>query len=341
MKKIINWGLIGLGNAANNLATQFVKLENANLLAVASLSEKKRDYYKENYKLDDKNVYSNYESIFQNKDIDIIYIALPNSFHEKYCLEAINYNKNVLVEKPLTFSIKSFKKIKDKFIKNKILLEEGTANKFHPFYQKIFENLKKLDFNKLKYINTSFGNDALGGKKIFNFRFKRINHKKRLFNKDLLGGAILDGGIYPISLLIDIMQFFNHDVSEIKYIDCVKKSSKNVDLESTLNLSINDTQIKIKTSLINNLENNFILKADDYEIILENIFDINSKSMIKIKSYSNYKEICNSYRENSYFFQIKNISELLLKKDINEDLFKKNFSKIEKNNNILSNWLNY
>ena len=54
------------------------------------------------------------------------------------------------------------------------------ARKFHPFYIKALEEINKLHFSEIFKIKSSFGNDALGGKKIFGLRLKRINHKKRI-----------------------------------------------------------------------------------------------------------------------------------------------------------------
>ena len=50
MKKFINWGFVGLGNASLNLAKEFEKLDNSNLLAVASHNEKNRILYKNKFK---------------------------------------------------------------------------------------------------------------------------------------------------------------------------------------------------------------------------------------------------------------------------------------------------
>ena len=71
--------------------------------------------------------------------------------------------------------------------------------------------LRNLDHSKIYKIKSSFGNDALGGRKIFGFRLKRINTNKRLFNQSLGGGAILDGGIYPVSLIVDILDQYQND----------------------------------------------------------------------------------------------------------------------------------
>ena len=227
MKKFINWGFVGLGNASLNLANEFEKLDNSNLLAIASHQEEKRALYKEKFNLENKNIFSDYEDVFKHPDVDIIYIGLPNSLHERYCFMALEYNKNILVEKPITKNFINFKLLKKNFLKKKLLLEEGTTNKYHPFYQQALNEINDIEYSSILKIKSSFGNDALGGKKFFGLRLKKINHEKRLFNKKLDGGSILDGGIYPISLLIDILYLFkNNFINDLIINSCKKKKKK-------------------------------------------------------------------------------------------------------------------
>ena len=67
--------------------------------------------------------------------------------------------------------------------------------------------------------------------------------------------------------------------------------------------------------------------------------DINTS--IKINSKNNCSELTNSYLENSYFYEVKNTSELLLNKNTDFNILQKLFLKIEKNNNLLSKWYKY
>ena len=80
MKKI-NWGIIGLGNVAFQFSQNFFNLDNAKLLAVASKDFKKIDLYKKNFSLENKYCFNNYLKLICCKKIDIVYLALPNSFH--------------------------------------------------------------------------------------------------------------------------------------------------------------------------------------------------------------------------------------------------------------------
>ena len=340
MNKIIKWGLVGLGNASFNIAKEFNKIDNSKLIAIASKTNTKLEEFRKKFNISHENSYSDYEKIFQNKDIDIIYLGLPNALHEKFCLKALEYNKHVLVEKPITIDFESFLRIKNQFDKKDLLLEEGTANKHHPFYKNVINILSKINHSNIYKIKSSFGNDALGGKKIFGFRLKKINTNKRLFNKSLGGGAILDGGIYPISLIVDILNLFSKDYFEDLYISkCYKNISKNIDLNSKIHLKIKKIEIEIETSLIKNLSNNLEIYTKDEFIKIENIFNISSNSSMQIEKDGDKKFITNKDNNNSYYHEIKEISELLIKNINNGEDFQKKFYKIEKNFKFLSKWL--
>ena len=341
MNRIINWGLIGLGNASLNLAKEFNKINNSKLVAVASLTKEKRDYFSSNFNFDKKNIYSDYEKILKNKLLDIVYIGLPNSMHEELCLRALDNNKNVLIEKPITTNLKSFNKIKKKFYEKKLLIQEGTANKFHPFYKQVLNYFKTLEQSKIIKIKSSFGNDALGGKKIFGFRFKRINNEKRLFNKDLGGGSILDGGIYPVSLIVDIFNLYNINfLNEIKDLTCQKKKSNNIDLNSKLNFFIDKSQVELETSLIDNLDDSLEVYTNNENIHIKNIYNISLNSSIIFSKNNHQKKIFNKDEKSSYFYEICETSNLLNKNSSVSKNFNDEFIKIEKNIDLLSKWFN-
>ena len=63
MKKIINWGFIGLGNASLNLAKEFKKIDNARLISIASHSKEKRSYFKKKFNINDQNIFSNQHTV--------------------------------------------------------------------------------------------------------------------------------------------------------------------------------------------------------------------------------------------------------------------------------------
>ena len=120
-----------------------------------------------------------------------------------------------------------------------------------------------------------------------------------------------------------------------------KKISKNIDLESSLTLSYRNIEIKLKTSLTKNLENNFIIYTDKDVITLRNIFNISLESALEFKDNKN-KNLYNLDKFNSYHYEIMNISNLLINRKIFEnDSLDVSLKKIENKIELLSDWFEY
>ena len=83
---IVNWGIIGLGNIAQKFAEGFKNIDNAKLLGLTSRDDKKLQKFKEDFRIEDKYCFNNYQSMINCSDIDIVYIALPNSLHYECCI---------------------------------------------------------------------------------------------------------------------------------------------------------------------------------------------------------------------------------------------------------------
>ena len=114
----VKWGIIGLGNIASKFAEGFQYTKNAKLLAISSRSENKLITFKNKFQIDENFCFSNYESLLECKDLDIVYIALPHSFHHEWVIKSIEKGKNILVEKPATVNFSQMENIKNN-LKNK------------------------------------------------------------------------------------------------------------------------------------------------------------------------------------------------------------------------------
>ena len=169
MKRLINWGIIGLGNAARCFSTGFLNLTNAKLLAVASKNLEKLQYFKNNYHIEDNRAFTRYEDLLSCKDIDIVYIALPNSMHSRWIINSARNRKNILVEKPVTLNSEELRLALLAVNNNAIFFTEGFLYRYHPQTFKIIELIKENNIGDIYKINISFGNDALGGKRFFGY----------------------------------------------------------------------------------------------------------------------------------------------------------------------------
>ena len=98
--KQINWGIIGLGAIAYRFAESFKFIDKAKLLGVASKDSNKLKKFQEEFKIDNNYCFNNYENLLKDNNIDIIYIALPTSFHYEWISKCLEKGKKVLVENP-------------------------------------------------------------------------------------------------------------------------------------------------------------------------------------------------------------------------------------------------
>ena len=85
----VNWGIIGLGKIALKFAKGFKNIDNAKLLGISSKDNEKLKKFKEDFKIENNFCFNNYENLLECKDIDIIYIALPNSLHHEWIIKCI------------------------------------------------------------------------------------------------------------------------------------------------------------------------------------------------------------------------------------------------------------
>ncbi len=208
MKKILKWGIIGLGKASSQFIDSFETIEDHKIEILSSISKTKNFNDKKNLI---NNISNSYLDVIKSKEVDIVFIGLPNNLHYEYSKLALQNGKHVLIEKPACTDADQFNELLEISQKNNLKVFEGIYYRSHPNILEIIELLKKNNLKNLKKINSEFGNDALGGKKIFGIRFKKAKENNRLFSQKLFGGAVWDTGCYPITFANIFFKKFNNE----------------------------------------------------------------------------------------------------------------------------------
>lgn len=183
MKKI-QWGIMGLGSIANELASGF-QSENAELLAAASRNLNKAHEFAEKHGI--PKAYGRYEEMLLDPDIDAVYIATPNSYHAEHILKCLRFGKHVLCEKAITMNGKQLEEAVQLAKEKNLILTEAMTIYHMPLYGTLKEMITSGKLGKLKMIQASFGS------------LKDPDPTNRFFSKALAGGALLDIGIYALS----------------------------------------------------------------------------------------------------------------------------------------------
>ncbi len=184
--KKIRWGILGTGNIANSFATDLPLLDNAELVAVGSRTQKNADAFGE--KFDIPHRHASYAALAQDKDVDVIYISTPHPLHCENTLLCLNAGKHVLCEKPFAMHAHEAQLMIDTAREKKLFLMEAMWTRFIPLSVKLRALLAQKRIGEVRMLQADF---------CFNAPF---NPHGRLFNAELGGGALLDIGVYPLNL---------------------------------------------------------------------------------------------------------------------------------------------
>ncbi|MEL0641364.1 Gfo/Idh/MocA family oxidoreductase [Pseudoalteromonas aliena] len=205
----VNWGIIGCGNIAHTFAKSIAYCANAQLIGAASTSEQRANEFATHYSIKG---YESYQALMRCPNIDAIYIANTHEQHFKAIAQCLTHNKHVLSEKPITVNAQQLITLQELAQQQNRFLMEGVWMRFLPAIVKLQQLLCEGAIGKVHSINANF---SLAGE---------FDSSHRLMNPATAGGALLDLGIYPISIA-DVV--FNKAPEQIKSL--VHKSSTGVD----------------------------------------------------------------------------------------------------------------
>ena len=102
--KKLGWAIVGLGEfATQQIIPAFAQCQSSKLVALVSGSANKAQKIAQEYSIDSSNIYNytNYDTIAENPDVDIIYIILPNGLHAEYTIRGAQAGKHIMCEKPM------------------------------------------------------------------------------------------------------------------------------------------------------------------------------------------------------------------------------------------------
>jgi predicted dehydrogenase len=181
--------LVGLGNySAGQLAPALLQTEHCYLAGIVTGTPEKEQDWAKKYNIPLGNIYNyrNFDSIANNKDIDIVYVVLPNSMHAEYTIRAAQAGKHVICEKPMANNEEDCKKMISACKQAGKKLSIGYRVYFDPFHNKMMKLGQRQMYGKLTHLSSGFA-----------FYIKNPNVWR--MNKELAGGGpLVDLGIYSI-----------------------------------------------------------------------------------------------------------------------------------------------
>ena len=333
---MIKWGILGLGNIANRFASEILEVDNAKLVGIGSLTIQKLNDFGDKYNIAKKFRFNTYDDLLKNTEIDAVYISTLNNTHADLIIKSARANKHIICEKPMALNYQEIKKVFSQLNKSNVFFLENFAYRAHPQTKILSEIILNKEIGEIYEVETSLG------------RFKeQIIENKRIYEKKLGGGSILDMGSYLTSLAMFLARTLNLNIDLLKFQikDCIGKiNSDEIDLFSKTTLLIdNKINIKMNTSIVERLENSTTIHGSKGKIKIPDMWspgEYSGKSILEISiDKNNYKKFVTSDIP-LFAHQIRN-SSLQIKNSNKEGLYPQmSWQESITNMKILENWMN-
>lgn len=219
----IKWAVLGTGVIANEMAVALKKI-GRNIYAVGNRTYSKAVDFAKKYGIE--KVYDDYNDMFTDSDVDVIYITTPHNTHIEFMKKAIRNGKHILVEKSITLNSRELNEAMELAALHNVVIGEAMTIYHMPVYKKLKEILDSGRLGKVNLITMNFGS------------YKEYNMTNRFFNRNLAGGAMLDIGVYALSFI----RYFMTEKPD-KLLSQLKKAPTGVDEQAGLLLMNNDGQM--------------------------------------------------------------------------------------------------
>lgn len=219
----IKWAVLGTGVIANEMAVALKKI-GRNIYAVGNRTYSKAVDFAKKYGIE--KVYDDYNDMFTDSDVDVIYITTPHNTHIEFMKKAIRNGKHILEEKSITLNSRELNEAMELAALHNVVIGEAMTIYHMPVYKKLKEILASGRLGKVNLITMNFGS------------YKEYNMNNRFFNRNLAGGAMLDIGVYALSFI----RYFMTEKPD-KLLSQLKKAPTGVDEQAGLLLMNNDGQM--------------------------------------------------------------------------------------------------
>ncbi|WP_228376744.1 Gfo/Idh/MocA family protein [Chryseobacterium formosense] len=142
----LGYAVVGLGHLSlEEILPALSNCKKSKLIALVSGSPDKMKKVAAQYGISDENCYSyhTFDQIKNNKNVDVIYIVLPNGLHKEYVIRSARAGKHILCEKPMANSAAECREMITECEKANVKLMIAYRIHYQPHNRKLREMLKK------------------------------------------------------------------------------------------------------------------------------------------------------------------------------------------------------
>jgi len=217
MERIIRVGFVGPGNIVRRVMTDFHNAKGVELTAIASRSLERAQKAAQEYGA--RYAFGSYEEMAKCDEIDLVYIATPHTFHCEQSILMMEHGKHVLCEKPMALNEAETRKMAECARKNNVFLMEAMWTRFFPAMKDMVALINSGEIGEIRHIYSVFSYVASSGE------------EGRLFVRELAGGSLLDVGVYPLMVCMQLLGWSPEKVQSTSLI-----SSSGIDVRTSVQM---------------------------------------------------------------------------------------------------------
>ncbi len=189
MTSKLNFGILGTAAIGRGqVAPAIQQSRYGRVAAIASRDQNRAQGYAAEVGVD--KVYGDYSALLADRDIDAVYIPLPNSLHSEWIERSAEAGKAILCEKPLATNAADAAHAIEVCERQGVRLMEGFMYRFHPQTRRVQEVIRSGEIGEVREVHAHLSVNIRRDAEPTNIRFQ----------PELGGGALLDMGCYSVSI---------------------------------------------------------------------------------------------------------------------------------------------
>jgi predicted dehydrogenase len=184
--RAIRWGIVATGGIARAVTADLITMPDAEVVAVGSRATATAEAFATDFGI--PRAYGSYDELLADDGVDVVYIATPHAQHHAVAATALRRGRAVLCEKPITLTKAEAVDLERIAREQGVFLMEAMKTRCNPLMLRARDLTADGEIGEICAVQASFGNPA---------PFDPVH---RLWATDLGGGALLDLGVYVVSV---------------------------------------------------------------------------------------------------------------------------------------------
>ena len=289
----MNIGMVGTGSIAHTMATEFARLTTMPVVAVCSRNVDTGLAMANEFHI--PKIYTNYSEMLADPEVELVYIATPNSLHFEQAKAALLAGKHVLCEKPIVPTVAQLDELLSLAKERRLFLLEAITTIDHPNYG--LARLFAKEIGDIKTVSCTFCQ--------YSSRYDAFMEGQTppVFDPAYCGGALMDLNVYNIYFVVDIFG----DPKAVHYYP--NRHANGIDTSGILILEYPDFVCQCTAAKDSSAHNSAQIIGSDGNILIEPGSNNCKKLVVTRKGKEPY---ISDISDTPWWYEILNISNFLI-----------------------------